>query len=341
MEKLILYENRNEIDREKPYTAETFRQVALNKLERLYAIRDLMESDGYARKKRKYQRESEKLAKAIEKLTKHIGKFEAAATAKIMNDDSLAPEQKQRKLAEEVYPVVHRMQEAVESTDEYLAAVNAFREFKAANLLMDDSVMYNLKRTTPEAMPFVNLADFLAGEETEEIEFEMPSDCIYDEIDKQEKYANEGYLADYAAAVAEDKRQKALSRLQLEYLFGVCDTVCFHAESGVLAGDEEDVRFADIVKEAYRTEETQNRGMQVLRIYLKPSEALKNYLLSFVRFDRYHYDVSLRFEPYCSFADILFLNNKTELLSCVTHEGYFDVHNSVRPVFDGFEKQLN
>lgn len=44
-------------------------------------------------------------------------------------------------------------------------------------------------------------------------------------------------------------------------------TVCFHAEKNVHLGDESDERFAEILGGAYRTEEAENCGMDVLRIY--------------------------------------------------------------------------
>lgn len=104
------------------------------------------------------------------------------------------------------------------------------------------------------------------------------------------------------------------------------------------AGDETDERFAEIMQSAFRTEEIENRGMRVLRVYLKPTPELKSYLSSFAHFDRYHFDCYERFAPYVSFADIVFLQNGIPLLNCLTHEGYFDVHESIRDVFAGFEK---
>ena len=52
MEKLIPITTVNEIDREKPYTAETFREVGVKKLAHLTAIKELMESEGYAEKRK-------------------------------------------------------------------------------------------------------------------------------------------------------------------------------------------------------------------------------------------------------------------------------------------------
>lgn len=80
--------------------------------------------------------------------------------------------------------------------------------------------------------------------------------------------------------------------------------------------------------------------MNVLRVYLKPTQKLKEYLMSFKRFDRYHYDAYETYAPYVSFADIAFLKDGEALLSCLTHEGYFDVADGVKPVFDKFEEQV-
>ena len=64
---------------------------------------------------------------------------------------------------------------------------------------------------------------------------------------------------------------------------------------------------------------------------------LKEYLRSFKRFDRYLYDAYERYAPYYSFADICFLKGDEVLVSCLTHEGYFDVADSVKAVFDRLE----
>ena len=49
MEKIEFSQNAAEVDREKPYTAETFRKVGQEKLAHLTAIKELMEADGYDR----------------------------------------------------------------------------------------------------------------------------------------------------------------------------------------------------------------------------------------------------------------------------------------------------
>ena len=262
MEKLIPITMVNEIDREKPYTAETFRQVGLKKLTHLTAIKELMESDGYEQKRRAFETESERLSEEISRHTAHIDEWKQKMTEKIMGDTTLSDEQKQRKMQNAVYGKMEEMYRQVES----------------------------------------------------------------------------GYLEDYKKAMAEDERAKKLSALQLDYLFSECDTVCFHAEEDLSLGDECDERFAQILDDVVKTEKTENYGMNVLRIYLKPTQKLKDYLLSFKRFDRYHFDAYQRYDPYLSFADILFLKNGEALLSCLTHEGYFDVAEGIKPVFDGFEK---
>lgn len=157
-------------------------------------------------------------------------------------------------------------------------------------------------------------------------------------IEGQKNAAGSGIFRDDRQAEEEDEKAKRRSERQLAYLFDVCDTVCFHAEEGVCVGDETDERFAEIMQSAFRTEEIENRGMRVLRVYLKPTPELKSYLSSFAHFDRYHFDCYERFAPYVSFADIVFLQNGIPLLNCLTHEGYFDVHESIRDVFAGFEK---
>lgn len=340
MEKIEFSPNANEVDREKPYTAETFRQVGVKKLARLTAIKELMESEGYEQKRRAFEEESERLNSEFDRSVAHIEEWEERMTQKIMGDDSLSPEQKQKKMQEEVYGKVDEMYSQVEQTEAHQKATQKLRAFMEENELMWDSTMYSLKRTSPESLPFVDLAKTLAGEESEEIEFEMPSDCIYDQIEIQQKYIEGGYLEDYKKALTEDERAKKLSALQLERLFSECDAVCFHAEEDVRVGDESDERFAMILDEAIRTEKTENYGMNVLRVFLNPTQKLKEYLLSFKRFDRYHFDACQRYAPCYSFADIAFLKDGKVLLSCLTHEKYFDVADELKPIFDGFEEQV-
>ena len=167
-----------------------------------------MESDGYEKKRRAFEDEMERLLQKWQSHTAHIGEWEEQMTCKIMSDDTLSDKQKQQKLQDEVYGKVQEMFRQAESSDACIKAMNEYREFLKNNELMDESALYNLKRTLPESLPFINLAKAVAGEESEEIEFEMPSDCIYDQIDVQKKYIESGYLEDYEKAMAEDERAK-------------------------------------------------------------------------------------------------------------------------------------
>lgn len=340
MEKLIPITTVNEIDREKPYTAETFRRAGAEKLARLKEIKSLLESEGYEQRRAAFEEERERLTQNWQRHTAHIGEWEMQMTEKIMNDSSLTDEEKAQKMQSEVYAKVQEMHRRAESGEAYQKALGEYSAFLQSNQLMNGAALYHLERTSPETEPFFNLAQVLSGEEPDVIEYEMPSDSIYDQIKIWEEYVESGYKEDYNRALAEDERAKKLSALQLDYLFSVCDAVCFHTEEDVHIGDECDERFAEIISEAYRTEKTENYCMNVLRIYLRPTQKLKEYLLSFKRFDRYHYDAYETYAPYVSFADICFLKDGEPLLSCLTHEGYFDVADSEKPVFDGFEAQL-
>ncbi|MGN1099733.1 MAG: hypothetical protein ACI4S9_05270 [Christensenellales bacterium] len=340
MEKLQVITAVNEIDREQPYTAETFRLAGAKKLERLREIKALLESEDYEQKRIAFDKERDRLTQNWQRYTEHIRDWEMQMTEKIMNDPTLSDEEKGRKMQSEVYVNVQEMFRRAESSEGYKRAIDEYRAFLKQNELMDEATGYHRERTSPEVEPFFNLAQAFAGEEPDVIEFEMPSDSIYDQMALWEEYAERGYLDDFNRAFAEDERAKKLSAMQLEYLFSVCDTVCFHAEKYAGRDEEPDVRFAEILDGAYRTEETENYGMQVLRIYLKPTVELKEYLLSFKRFDRYHYDAYERYAPYLCFADIAFLKDGEVLLSCLTHEGYSDVSDDIKPVFNQFEAQV-
>ena len=340
MEKLISITTVNEIDREKPYTAETFRQAGAKRLARLQEIKALLESEGYEQRRADFEAEQERLMQKWQSYTVHIGEWEEKMTEKIMSDPALSEEEKSEKMQSEVYAKVQEMYRQAESGEACQKAIGEYGAFINDHALMQESMLYHLIRTSPTVEPFFDLAQAMSGEEADVIEYEMPSDCIYDQIKIWEEYVENGYMDDYNKAFAEDERAKKLSALQLEYLFSECDTVCFHAEESVHIGDECDARFAEILGEVVSTEKTENYGMSVLRIYLKPTQKLKEYLLSFKRFDCYHYDAYQRYDPYFSFADITFLKDGEVLLSCLTHEGYFDVADSVKPVFDGFEEQI-
>ena len=341
MEKLIPITMVNEIDREKPYTAETFRQAGAEKLAHLTEIKELMESEDYAQRRAAFEKEQERLFQKWRSYTAHIGEWEEEMTQKIMEDPSLSDEEKGQKMQSEVHAKVQEMLKQAESSEACKKAIGEYGAFIQNNQLMDESCLYHLERTSSEVESFFELERAMAGEESDIIEYEMPSDCIYDQIKIWKEYVESGYLEDYKKAKAEDERAKKLSALQLEYLFAECDTVCFHAEEGIHIGDECDVRFAQILDEVVKTEKTENYGMNVLRIYLKPTQKLKDYLLSYKRFDRYHYDAYQRFAPYFGFADITFLKGGEVLLSCLTHEGYFDVADSIKQIFDGFEEQVD
>ena len=340
MEKLISITTVNEIDREKPYTAEIFRQAGAKRLARLQEIRELLESEGYEQRRAVFEKEEERLMQKWQSHTAHIGEWEKEMTEKIMSDPTLSEEEKSKKMQSEVYANVQEMYRQAESGEACQKAIGEYGAFINDHALMQESMLYHLIRTSPTVEPFFDLAQAMSGEEADVIEYEMPSDCIYDQIKIWEEYVESGYMDDYNKAFAEDERAKKLSALQLEYLFSECDTVCFHAEENVHIGDECDARFAEILGEVVSTEKAENYGMNVLRIYLKPTQKLKDYLLSFKRFDCYHYDAYETYAPYISFADITFLKDGEVLLSCLTHEGYFDVADSVKPIFDGFEEQI-
>ena len=340
MEKLISITTVNEIDREKPYTAEIFRQAGAKRLARLQEIRELLESEGYKKRRAVFEKEEERLMQKWQSHTAHIGEWEKEMTEKIMSDPTLSEEEKSKKMQSEVYANVQEMYRQAESGEACQKAIGEYGAFINDHALMQESMLYHLIRTSPTVEPFFDLAQAMSGEEADVIEYEMPSDCIYDQIKIWEEYVESGYMDDYNKAFAEDERAKKLSALQLEYLFSECDTVCFHAEENVHIGDECDARFAEILGEVVSTEKAENYGMNVLRIYLKPTQKLKDYLLSYKRFDCYHYDAYETYAPYISFADITFLKDGEVLLSCLTHEGYFDVADSVKPIFDGFEEQI-
>ena len=61
MEKLLSITTVNEIDREKPYTADTFRQAGAKRLAKLQEIKALLESEGYEQRRADFEAEQERL----------------------------------------------------------------------------------------------------------------------------------------------------------------------------------------------------------------------------------------------------------------------------------------
>ena len=120
MEKLITITTVNEIDREKPYTAETFRRAGAEKLARLQEIKALLESEGYEQRRAAFEKEQERLMQKWWSYTAHIGEWEEEMTEKIMSDPALSEQEKSKKMQSEVYAKVQEMfkQAAEQSTDE-------------------------------------------------------------------------------------------------------------------------------------------------------------------------------------------------------------------------------
>ncbi len=73
MEKLISITTVNEIDREKPYTAETFRQAGAKRPARLQEIKALLESEGYEQRRADFEAEQERLMQKWQSHIAHIG----------------------------------------------------------------------------------------------------------------------------------------------------------------------------------------------------------------------------------------------------------------------------
>ena len=179
MEKLITITTVNEIDREKPYTAETFRQAGAKRLARLQEIRALLESEEYEQRLAAFVEERDRLTQNWQRFTAHIGEWEEEATRKIMNDASLTEEEKGQKMQSEVYAKVKEMYQEAESGEAFQKAIGEYGAFLQNNQLMDEATLFHLERTSPESMPFFDLAQALSGEEPDTIDLEMPSDCIH------------------------------------------------------------------------------------------------------------------------------------------------------------------
>ena len=115
-----------------------------------------MEADGYEQMRRAFEEESERLSCEIARHTAHIGEWEEQMTHKIMDDATLSDEQKMRKMQEEVYGKLDEMYRQAEGSKEYRKAIAEHQKFMRENELMRDSTLYNLKRTSPECLPFVD-----------------------------------------------------------------------------------------------------------------------------------------------------------------------------------------
>ena len=115
MEKLITITTVNEIDREKPYTAETFRQAGAKRLARLQEIKAILESEGYEQRRAAFEEERDRLTQNWQRFTAHIGEWEEEMTEKIMSDPTLSEEEKSKKMQSEVYAKVQEMYRQAES----------------------------------------------------------------------------------------------------------------------------------------------------------------------------------------------------------------------------------
>ena len=164
MEKLITITTANEIDREKPYTAETFRRAGAERLARLQEIRELLESEGYEQRRAAFEKEQERLMQKWWSYTAHIGEWEEEMTQKIMSDPALSEEEKSKKMQSEVYAKVQEMFKQAESGEACQKAMGEYGAFLRNNQLRSGAAGYRLERTSPEGMTFFNLSKSMAGD---------------------------------------------------------------------------------------------------------------------------------------------------------------------------------
>ena len=88
-------------------------------------------------------------------------------TEKIMSDPALSEEEKSEKMQSEVYAKVQEMYRQAESGEACQKAIGEYGAFINDHALMQESMLYHLTRTSPEAEPFFDLAQAMSGEESD------------------------------------------------------------------------------------------------------------------------------------------------------------------------------
>ena len=165
-------------------------------VERLEKIRDFMEGKTYKKEKKTFEKQHEKLLTALDDAIADVRDAEMRMTDEVMERTDITDDEKNRLLHEKVYPEMNRLSEEAEKRPARLAAMKAYQKFSEENQTMCDSWLYTLKRSKPKKTKMIPLDDFLSGNEaSEEIEVEMPSNCIYDAIDAARSSSTK-YLAE-------------------------------------------------------------------------------------------------------------------------------------------------
>ena len=157
--------------------AEQWANIIDKERARLNEFKEFMEQDGYDEKRNAFDKEYKKLSKKMQQAYTAAQTFERQATDKVLDDESLSDEQKNKLLHEEVYPEVNRLLEQVDRDER----VKAYYQFLNDNALMWNTYMLTKKRAKKKKAKKSPVQD------EDVVEIEIPSLCIYDLIDDIEK----------------------------------------------------------------------------------------------------------------------------------------------------------
>lgn len=152
---------------------------------RLESIKEIMEKKTYKKEKKAFEKQRDKVWSKIEETDGDIGEIEEKLTTEIMDREDLSMEEKSRLMNEKVYPKINKLMDERELLPERMKAMQAYSEFLQKNQLIYDSTIYELKGQKQETIPMVTMQDFMEEKEDAEIfNYEVPSNCIYDVIDR-------------------------------------------------------------------------------------------------------------------------------------------------------------
>lgn len=163
--------------------AELKEKLKSENLDKLLQIKELMEQADYPKKKKAFEKRLDTLWKRVDKSTKDIAEKERELADTVFARKDISDEEKQRIMHEEVYPKVQELMNQAEKRPEYVDAMDEYRKFCDENQVMWQSIIYTLKRDeNVKEFDFNDLSTANPDEET--FEFILPSNCIYDAIER-------------------------------------------------------------------------------------------------------------------------------------------------------------
>lgn len=158
-------------------------QLKSESLEKLLQIKSLMEEKDYPIRKKEFETKLDLLWKRVDKSSEDVAEKERELADAVFSRTDISDQEKQIIMHEEVYPKVQELMDQAEKRPERIKAMDEYRAFCDQNQVMWQSIIYTLERAeNVKEYTFNDLSSANPDEET--FEFILPSNCIYDAIER-------------------------------------------------------------------------------------------------------------------------------------------------------------